>query len=243
MAMRYGIFSDIHGNLLALEAVTSAFEEEKIDKLLCVGDFVGYGANPHECIKKIQDMGAIGIAGNHDWAVVGKTDLQYFNPMAREAILWTKNHLLPEDIDFLNRLELVLTCEDFMMVHGTLFEPHYFHYLFEENQARTAFSMMTKDILFVGHTHMAGIFIQGQRGVHYVTSESVTMKNDCKYIVNVGSVGQPRDGNPSASYCVFDVTTKTIVLKRIPYDIEEAQKRILQAGLPPFLALRLALGQ
>ncbi len=169
--------------------------------------------------------------------------MQYFSPMAREAILWTKDHLSPEDISFLNKLELVLTREDFTMVHGTLFEPQYFHYLFDEREAGPVFRMMTKDILFVGHTHVAGVFIQNQRGVQYVTSGIVAMKDDCKYIVNVGSVGQPRDGNPMTSYCVFDVAQKTVTIKRIPYDIEEAQKRILQAGLPPFLALRLAQGQ
>ena len=127
--MRFCILSDIHGNLEALTTVLEDSLQENADAYLCAGDVVGYGADPGECVRIVTRRCLASVAGNHDWAVIGKMDLQYFNPMARQAILWTKARLLPSDIGFLSQLELSFTCGDFAMVHATLFEPHYFHYL------------------------------------------------------------------------------------------------------------------
>ncbi len=171
-------------------------------------------------------------------------DLQYFSPMAKEAILWTQNHLSDEDKVFLSGLELLLAQKDFLMVHATLFEPHFFHYLFEERQAQAMFRLMSEDVVFVGHTHLPGIFIRdGSRVRYHSDKDPLTLQEGCQYIINAGSVGQPRDRNPFSSYCVFDSQKKTVIIKRVPYDVEGAQKDILEAGLPPFLAFRLGKGQ
>src|SRR3989338_1868788 len=127
--MRYGIFSDIHGNLQAMEAVTRAFKKENIDRYFCVGDVVGYGANPHECIDAVKALEAICVAGNHDWAVIDRSDTRYFNPIAKVAVQWTKERVLLEDLAFLDGLKLIYRNENFILVHGTLQEAADFHYL------------------------------------------------------------------------------------------------------------------
>ncbi len=241
--MRYGIFSDIHANWEALESVLRAFKKENIDSYFCVGDVVGYGANPGECIKAVQDIRAVCVAGNHDWAVVNKTDIRYFNAMAKAAVEWTKRSLNKEERNFLEKLELVYRSDDFILVHGTLQEPQFFHYLIESIQAKEMFALMDRNVSFVGHSHMPGIFIEKGNRIQYTLSAEVTLESQSRYIVNVGSVGQPRDGNPKPSYCIFDTKEKTISIKRINYLIEEAQKKIIAAGLPVFLASRLAVGR
>lgn len=242
--MRYGIFSDVHGNLQALEAVLRAYRKERIDGYFFAGDVVGYGANPHECIQVINDLGAVCIAGNHDWAVIGKIDTWYFNSIAKEAVLWTKQKSSQQDFDFLNKLKLVEKSKDFILVHGTLQEPSYFHYLADERQAEVMFRLMDRDVCFVGHSHVPGVFIKNQKGqIRYFSSQEVKLEEGFRYIVNVGSVGQPRDNNPMAAYCIFDTEEKVVLIKRANYDVEEAQQRILSAGLPAFLASRLAQGR
>lgn len=241
--MRYGIFSDIHGNLEAMEAVIYAFEKEVIDRYCCVGDIVGYSANPHECIEIVKNLKAACVAGNHDWAVVDKTDIRYFNPMAKEAIYWTRLHASREDMAFLDGLGLIFKSEEFILAHGTLQEPSFFYYLTDEMQAGAMFRLMDRNVAFVGHSHIPGIFIQIQNHVECLPAFDVQLAQGCKYIVNTGSVGQPRDGNPMATYCIFDTAAGTISIKRVNYDIESAQKKILKMHLPPFLASRLAVGR
>lgn len=241
--MRYGLFSDVHGNLPAFTSVIRAFDQEKIDQYVCGGDVVGYGANPQECIRALKDLSAVCIAGNHDWAVLGKIDTTNFNPMARVAVDWTKINIKPEDQNFLEELNLIYKNDDFVLVHGTLQEPGHFHYLLSESEARETFSLMDRAVCFVGHTHMAGVFIEKDDRIQNFQSVNLEVQKDCRYIVNLGSVGQPRDGDWRASYCLLDTETKTISLKRVEYDVTEAQKRIRQAGLPDFLASRLTFGQ
>ena len=241
--MRYAIFSDIHGNLQAMDAVLDAVKQEKADRCFFVVDVVGYGANPHECIDMLRGLDAVSIAGNHDWAVAGKVDLAYFNDLARDAIIWTQKYALREDMEFLNRLKLLYKNEDMILAHGTLHEPEAFHYLMNRFQAAESFRVMDRTVCFVGHSHTPGVFIQKEEKIQYFSHIDFHMEEKGKYLVNVGSVGQPRDHDPRAAYCIFDADTKKIILKRVPYDIAQAQKRILQAGLPPFLAGRLAAGQ
>lgn len=241
--MRYGIFSDIHGNLEALETVLAAYKKERIDHYFCVGDVVGYGANPHECIEAVRNLGAVCIAGNHDWAVVEKVDIEYFNPMARAAVLWTRKVAGRDDMAFLDRLKLIYKNDDFILVHGTLNEPAYFHYLVDSNQAELIFPLMDRNVCFVGHSHVAGVFVRKENKIEYSNISEIKIEEGCQYIVNAGSVGQPRDNNPAAVYCVYDTDEKVIQVKRVDYDVEAAQKRILEAGLPSFLAVRLAAGR
>lgn len=242
--MRYGIFSDIHSNLEALNAIVDAYKKEKIDKYLCIGDIVGYASNPVECIRITKELIAVSVAGNHDWASVNLFPLEYFNPHAKEAISWTRENLGPQERYFLESMALVYKNEDLTIVHGTLDNPQEFNYLTDSYIAEGTFGLMNTNICFIGHTHVAGIFIQDNDGqVGFRQDDLLKMEPENKYIVNVGSVGQPRDKNPKAAYCVYDSDNNEVWIKRIDYDIETARKKIIDAGLPRFLGDRLLAGR
>lgn len=220
-----------------------AYKKESIDTYLCVGDVVGYGADPNECIEKTKALAKITVAGNHDWAAVGLFSKEYFNPLAAEAILWTKRKLSDSDRTFLQSLELVYENDDLTLVHGTLDTPHDFNYMEDDYAAGQSFEWLKNNICFVGHSHVAGIFVL-EKGteISYSRDSSIRLAPGKKYIVNVGSIGQPRDGNPKAAYCVYDSAKSEVSIKRIDYDVEAARKKILSAGLPEFLGERLLTG-
>ena len=242
--MRWAIFSDIHSNLEALEVVIKAYKSEAIDIYLCLGDIVGYGANPAECVQITRDIAQIIIAGNHDWATAGLFSLEYFNDWAKQAVLWTQKRINLTIHNFLASLRLIYENEDFVLVHGSLYQPEAFNYMLDFFQASRTFALMRKAICFLGHTHSAGIFIQDEEGrIDYQREERLKLKEGNRYIVNVGSVGQPRDGNNKASFCVYDTQRREILIKRIDYDIKSAQEKILACGLPQFLAARLSGGR
>ncbi|MCX5681095.1 MAG: metallophosphoesterase family protein [Candidatus Omnitrophica bacterium] len=242
--MRYGIFADIHGNLEALTAVLAALKNEKVDEYHCCGDVVGYGANPSECISQIHKIKCICVAGNHDWAVAGKIVTDNFSSHARSAVEWTCTHINPCDKEFLESLDLVYRNNEFIVVHGTLDCPQEFDYLRSRDQAIRSFAVMNRRICFIGHSHVPGIFDEKEDGSLEVSkSYKIDIALGCRYIINVGSVGQPRDGNPEAAYGIFDSSVKTIEIKRVRYDIASAKKKILDAGLPSELGSRLASGR
>jgi len=242
--MRYAIFSDVHGNLESLVAVLSALKKERIDQYYFCGDIVGYGANPKECIEEIKKINAICIAGNHDWAVAGAMGVENFNLEAQEAIRWTAAELGDEDKEFLRNLKLVEHQNNFILVHGTLNNPEEFHYLVGFDQVVRSFSLMDRMVCFVGHSHVPKVFVENQgETVKEHSGFRVALKDNCRYLVNVGSVGQPRDGNPQAAYCIFDSKNKTIEITRIGYDIKSAQNKIYKVGLPQGLGDRLSTGR
>ncbi len=241
--MRYGIFSDIHGNLEALEAVITALKKDSVEMFLCGGDIVGYGANPNECIDRLIELKAVNIAGNHDWAVLGKLDVTYFNPIAKEAVVWTQKQLKTNKIKFLHELPLIFKNEDLIMVHSTLQDPESFDYLDDVEKAGEMFSLMDRRVCFVGHTHVPVILCQEFGSMRLADKLFITLASEGKYIINVGSVGQPRDGNPETMYCLFDSESQLTQIKRISYDVGSAQKKIKEAGLPQALAYRLSLGR
>jgi len=242
--MRWGIFSDIHSNLEALEAVIKAYKSLNVDAYLCLGDVVGYGANPVECIQMTRDFARITIAGNHDWAVAGLFCLDYFNDWARSAALWTQERLDSANRNLLASLKIVYKNEDLILVHGSLNDPEEFNYMINYLEASKTFSLMDKAICFIGHTHSPGVFIQDkQQRVDYQNEVNLKLRQDCRYIVNVGSVGQPRDGNNKASLCVLDTKKRQVLVKRVNYDIKSAQAKIVAVGLPQFLAARLSEGR
>lgn len=242
--MRYGIFADVHANLEALEAVLNACKKEDIDKYLCVGDVVGYAANPNECVKIVKSLAMITVAGNHDWASVNLFALNYFNPVAEEAVIWARENIDDESKIFLGSLKLVFENEGLVAVHGTLNNPQEFDYMRDSYIALETFGLMQRDICFVGHTHVAGIFIKDRNErIAYQQDESIKIKEANKYIINVGSVGQPRDGKPAAAYCIYDTAQKEVEIKRINYDIETTRMKIIDAGLPKFLGDRLLTGK
>ncbi|MDP3732019.1 MAG: metallophosphoesterase family protein [Candidatus Omnitrophota bacterium] len=242
--MRYGIFSDVHSNLEALDAVIEAYRKEKIDKYLCVGDVVGYAANPKECIEEVKALTMVTVAGNHDWAAVNLFSTDYFNPFAKEAIFWTQGNLDEQGAYFLEHLMLIYKNEDFTMVHGTLDEPGDFNYMADGYLASRTFDLLDTGICFVGHTHLPGVFIKSKDGhMQYQEEVNICIKEDTKYIINVGSVGQPRDGNPRAACCIYDTDKKNVQIERISYDIQTARKKIIDRGLPGFLGERLLIGR
>ena len=240
--MRYAIFSDIHSNLEAFESILAAYEKERIDRYLCVGDIVGYGANPRECIKIIQDKKIPTVAGNHDWASTGKFSIDYFNPYAKEAVLWTKKKIEAQDISFLNNLDLVYKEDNFCLVHGALLNPECFDYIFELEDTLDSFKSMDTSVCFIGHTHIPGAFIKQGERVYCVENNLIDIEPQKQYIINVGSVGQPRDNDSRACFCIYDSKENTIETRRKEYDIQTAQTKMVNAGLPLFLARRLSTG-
>jgi len=241
--MKIALISDIHSNLEAFQAVMASLAGHDIEKVMFLGDIVGYGANPNECIDLLRSVADYYIAGNHDFAAVDKTDISYFNPYAQEAVLWTQEVLTIENALFLSSLPLTDTLYDFMVVHSTPLHPELWDYVVSLSNARISFRNFTQQLCFIGHSHHPGIFIQDSAG-RISTEERVTMnfKEGNRYIVNIGSVGQPRDGNPLSSYGLYDTETNEYSLIRVEYNIALAQQKILAAGLPRFLAERLSVG-
>lgn len=244
--MKYAIFSDIHANLEAYEAVLAAIKKEGVDAYYCGGDIVGYGADPTACIDMTQELGCETVVGNHDWAAVDMLDTTYFNQYAKAAVLWTATQLREKDEEYLKKLELV-SQNDFSVVHGSLNRPEEFGYIFDFPAAHKSFLLLaenSKSICFIGHSHSAGVFMEeGDGEICFISSPDFTVKDDKRYIVNVGSVGQPRDGDPRATYCIYDADNKSIAIKRISYDVKRAQDKIIKAGLPHMLAERLGVGR
>lgn len=241
--MRTAIFADIHGNLEAFEAVLAALAPERVDAFLCAGDIVGYGADPSACIKKVQETGCTCVAGNHDGVAGGKEGLEFFNPWARAALLWTQTHLSPEEKNFLGQLPLVFEKGELALVHGTLHDPQKFYYLDSLPDAAATFRVMSRSLCFVAHNHIPAIIVQNEEGqIQYAVGYSAQRREGCRYIINVGSVGQPRDGRPEAAYCLYDDSTDTIEIRRAEYPVKTAQEKISKAGLPSALANRLAIG-
>lgn len=242
--MRYGIFADIHSNLEALDAVIEAYKNESIDKYLCVGDVVGYAVNPKECIEKIKAIAMVTVAGNHDWASVNLFSVEYFNPPASEAIFWTRQNLDDSGRHFLESLKLIYKNEDLTLVHGTLDNPGDFNYMTNGYIAEETFRILETNICFIGHSHVPGVFIKSPAGrIVYRQEDAVDIEIENTYIVNVGSVGQPRDGNPEATYCIYDTDKKEVCIRRVRYDMLTTRKKIITAGLPSFLGDRLLLGR
>lgn len=242
--MRYGIFSDVHSNLEALEAVLEAYKKESIDQFLCAGDIVGYGANPGECMARVKSVAKLTVAGNHDWASVDLFPTTYFNPLAAQAVTWTKQHLDTGDAEYLKSLQLVFENEHLTLVHGTLHNPEEFNYMLEGFAATQTFKILKTGICFLGHSHLPGFFIRDKdKNITYSEEETMPIEKDKQYIVNVGSTGQPRDGNPDAACCIYDTVKRTAQIKRIKYGTETARNKIINAGLPRPLGDRLLSGR
>ena len=240
--MRYAIISDIHGNLEALEAVLADIEAAGADRRLCLGDIVGYGARPVECAARIKAEGIEAVVGNHDSAALGDTPLDYFNPYAKEAVLWTARRIDEETRSFLGALPLTRVIGDFTLVHASLDRPADWGYIMDGESARRCFERMNTDICFIGHSHAPLVFAERET-VEWREAVDTPIEEGVRYIVNAGSVGQPRDGDPRACYVIYDSAARTVFFRRVRYDVTAAQKKIIAAGLPAFLALRLGMGR
>ncbi|MCD6521963.1 metallophosphoesterase family protein [Candidatus Calescamantes bacterium] len=241
--MRYGIISDIHGNLEALEAILKELKKEGVERFLMVGDVVGYGANPKECIEIVRELpGITGVAGNHDWGVLEKTPLEYFNLVAKEALIWTKDVLKEMHLKFLEKLPLMVEEEDFTLVHATLEAPQEWRYIYSTYEAHRNMDLQNTRVCFCGHSHIPIFFFQNEH-VFFGREEVLEIKEGYKYLINVGSVGQPRDGDPRACAVIYDTEKKVVKYIRKEYNISRAQEKIWEEGLPRVLGIRLEYGE
>jgi len=242
--MIWAILSDVHGNLEALQAVLEDCRREEARRFLFLGDAVGYGANPNECLGLLKKASDLQVAGNHDYGAVGLTDISYFNPSARAAIEWTAKILTEESRDFLRRLALVRQDGEVTLVHSALPRPEEWDYILTADDAEESFQAFHGTALFIGHSHRPLIVDRDRKGrLRTRGPEEIKIEEGRQYLINPGSVGQPRDHNPMAAYGLYDATLGKCRLKRVAYYIETAQEKILEAGLPPSLARRLSYGQ
>jgi predicted phosphodiesterase len=243
--MRYAIIADIHANLAAFTAVLGDIEQKGgVDEIWCLGDIVGYGPDPHQCLELLRRYNHVCVAGNHDWAATGKIDTSYFNPLAAAACQWTAQQLSPEDIQYLESLPLTIEKGDFILVHGSPMEPIW-EYIISTSIAARNFAFSRSPFCLVGHSHVPVVFrsegdsvsaTQFSPGIGMVLGKS-------RLIINPGGVGQPRDGDARASYAIYDSEGRVIRLYRIPYDISATQDKMMQAGLPIHLVTRLEEGR
>ena len=215
--MRYGIFSDVHGNLEAFKAVLEAFGTEDMDKYIFLGDIVGYGADPAECIRLLRPLNAVMVAGNHDWAAAGLFDKNWFNKDAKDAITWTESVSCREDKEFLKAMPLVQHIKNIGITHGSFDKPSMFEYVTGLSAARICLKKAAKPICFTGHTHIPAIFLMKGSHLDYTIENQFYIQEDVKYLINAGSVGQPRDANPHACYCIYDSKKRFFQIKRLPY--------------------------
>lgn len=239
---KIAIFSDIHGNLQALQAVLKEIDSLNVDYIICCGDVVGYGANPNECCEVLRERNIPTIAGNHDFAALGLIDISYFNDIARTAITWTRNCLTPENAEFLKSLPMSVPKEEMLFVHSSPYQPEMWHYVITMGNARTAFQHFTEKVCFIGHSHTPFIVENTNTNLTCPDNPLIKMKPESRYLVNVGSVGQPRDRNPDACYAIYDRAAGILEICRTDYDREGARNNIINAGLPKELAERLSYG-
>ena len=243
--MRYAIVADIHANLTAFTAVLDDIERRGgVEELWSLGDVVGYGPDPHQCIELLCQHNHVCVAGNHDWAAVVKIDTSDFNPYAAAACQWTAKQLSPEDVQYLDNLPLRVQKGDFTIVHGSPREPIW-EYVVSTGSAKQNFAYFQTQFCLIGHSHVPLVFEYSKSGTCLFSEfpdDTVLMLGENRSIINPGGVGQPRDGDPRASYAIYDDEARSITLYRIPYDISATQSRMMEHGLPKQLAVRLSYG-
>lgn len=243
--MKYGVLGDIHGNLTALETAIAYLEEERVDVFLSMGDVVGYGAAPADCIQRLREIDAVVVRGNHDAATTGQIDLVHFNQYAKEAVRWTQSVLDDDDLAWLRQLPYLVDLEDCSAAHGSYHKPELFDYISSTRDADPSLDVMRRPVCFVGHTHVPVALLRlvdDPNRTAFTGDDLIDLSGAEKALINVGSVGQPRDDDPRCACAVFDTSKDTVYLKRLEYDIEREASRIRQAGLPGVLADRLFMG-
>jgi len=240
--MRIALFGDIHANLEALEAVLEDASQQGVTDYVCMGDVVGYNADPSACLEKVRAMDCPTVKGNHDEDASGNHSLDSMNPVAAAALEWTRQQLTDEQRVWLTRLRMVRQVSDFTVVHSTLDQPAHWNYVTNRFDAMSNFSYQFTQLCFHGHTHVPRVYMKTDRVIE-VPAESVVIEDSAKYFINVGSVGQPRDGDWRACYAIFDLEHKMVVFRRVEYDIARTQEKIIAAGLPTMLAERIREGR
>jgi len=243
--MRIGILSDIHSNLEALTETLAAVEKHRPDTLICLGDVVGYGASPNECCEAIRKSCAVTLLGNHDAAVAGRMDYSFYYDAARHALDWTAGRLSPEHLDWLRGLPYLHQEGGIGFSHGNPVDPPAFEYVFAMEQAYELLPNLRAlpEVSFVGHSHLCKTFaLHGEDEVHEVLAARFSLRRGYKYVVSVGSVGQPRDCDNRAGFVLYDSASRVVEFHRIPYDVESAAQKIFDADLALNFGKRLFLG-
>ena len=242
--MRYIIFSDLHSNLEALNQFEKEIETIAHDKLVCLGDIVGYGVDPNPCVEWVMKNVNFSVAGNHDWAAVNKADTTYFNSHAYESCQWTREKLTASNKDFLRSLPLDHEEGGIYWVHASPYMPEAWHYVTSKAGGKRNFKNFETSICFVGHSHNPIILEQTADGeVNDFVSDTWSIEPENRYIFNDGSLGQPRDGNPNPAFISYDSEEKMVKIHRFEYDLKSTQDKIRDSGLPMYLAERLAQGR
>ena len=239
---KYAIFGDIHANWEALTAVLGDAEANGVDACVCVGDIVGYNANPSECLDKVREICTAVVRGNHDHYVSHDECLDDFHPLAANVIDWTRRQLNEDQIKYLRNLRLSRIVDRFTIVHSTLDMPEKWGYVLDCLDAAANFNYQNTSVCFHGHTHVPVVF---ERQTHVTRTQPTVFTTSLgrKCFINTGSVGQPRDGDPRASYIIYEPKNRRIELRRVEYDIQTTQRKIIEAGLPDRLAERLEIGK
>ncbi len=243
--MHYAIIADIHANLTAFTAVLADSESRGgMEKVWCLGDVVGYGPDPHECIELLRQTNHVCVAGNNDWAAIGKIDISEFNPDAAAACRWTAQQLSSADTEYLKNLPQIIREDDFTLVHGSPRDPIW-EYIISAGVAKENFAYFKTQFCLVGHSHVPLVFSYSESGAcsssQFFTNIKLALGRN-RLIINPGGVGQPRDGNPQASYAIYDSEARMLRLYRVPYDIHSTQDRMVERGLPMRLVARLSRG-
>lgn len=241
--MKFAILSDIHSNLEALQVVLAHAREQKCTHYVCLGDVVGYGPNPKECMEIIRGLDCPVVMGNHDEYCGSNNELTGFNPMAADGIKWTRAQINDDDKAWLRGLRYSRIVESFTIVHATLDLPERWAYVFDKLAAAASINYQRTAVCFNGHTHVPIAFVRGDKGIQGGLYSKIKIEVGRKYFINCGSIGQPRDRNPKAAYVTFDLLNNLIELHRLDYDFATTQKKIRAAGLPESLAERIALGK
>jgi predicted phosphodiesterase len=242
--MRYAFFSDVHANFEALQAVILDFRKEKIDRIFFLGDAVGYGPNPNECVELIDQIAEVKLMGNHDYAALGLMETDYFNQYATESIDWTKHSLQEKTIEIMSDFEITSELDNIFMAHSSPKEPDRWHYILDIDDVKENFSFFKHQICLVGHTHRPFIVSLNQEGNCIIShKQEEKIYPNRRYLINIGSVGQPRDGDPRSAYLIYDMEKKLVKCKRVAYDLSHTQKRMAENGLPEYLIERLAVGR
>lgn len=239
--MRYATLSDIHSNWEAFETALDYLSKEKIDEYWVLGDSVGYGANPNECLGWVLEKAKVALLGNHEQAVVDTKLRDWFTGDARTAIEWTAQVLESEYKDRIRGLNFVHIAPLLTAAHGSPDQPEEYRYLFSFEDARPSFKAFQTPLCFVGHTHIPSLFIESTESVSYLSPGPYRLKKDERYILNPGSIGQPRDQDSRLAFGIFDEEAWTFELVRLKYDNQKAARKIREAGLPLFLAARLLI--
>jgi len=241
--MRYAVLADIHSNLAAFQAVLDDIEGRGgVEEIWCLGDVIGYGPDPRECIALLRSYNHLCVAGNHDWAAIEKVDISDFNPDAAAACLWTGTQLSEDDAAYIENLPLILTRGDFTIVHGSPREPTW-EYVVSAPSALANFRVFDTRYCLVGHSHVPAVFelVEETCLARELPAELDLGEN--RLIVNPGGVGQPRDGDPRAAYAIYDEAQGVVYHYRVAYDIEATQRKMVECGLPRFLVTRLSIGR